>query len=842
MKKLMMACVAACAAVSAWAESALYRVRLDGGEWQMAATIADAKAIVDAAWSTVGKVEFELLADDAATWSSTIQFYQTTQVAKDIVIRSCSDGSACYRLTRTAATARFSLTSANGKADQRIRFENIIIDGGAVWTNPEVPWDATCTGVGAGYVFDIGGSVGNYVILGKGTTVENCTFNANGVINVSGGKLFRIENGATVQSCRGGSNSICVRMSGGAIEIDGGIFCNNYSKWDTLWLCAPTIKDAIVANNYIGTATTRFAVTLNNKDSDKVKVLGSTVIRDNFYRNSSTGALALQNVGCDVELAGDLTENARIGVFTGGGVVDAQFGISDSTEFAGANRLRWDGNAGGVCRVGAITPDGKLVWADGEPDEIVYEANDCEAFADGDSYGISVNVSAPKKHEITYSTTQSGPYVAEQPKFTDEGEHTVWYRITAKGCPEVSGSQKVVLNHIDLTDILYRTRVGNGAWSYWKTLQAAVGEVNKSSGADRDLQLMADDAVSLNALITLAPAGPDAAAAPTVRICSVPWAERPYRVKRLVASSGAKLQIYPQTRAAVTIVFTDIVFDGGAVWTNPDDLLDTGNTGLNPSTSGADSTVIEYTGNTQGPCLVEFGDGFVLENCTYGANGAIRYYTYSSVNGQRLRISGTATFRNNRGGENSQLFRMDNNKVVAEVLGGFYTNNCSQWPLMTVGEGAVVSNVHMAGNYIRDFARPSFQIGGTVLLTGAPYIRDNIYTNSNPGAFAYACGTERNLKVCPESAFYVAMGSGFCREANVGITGFSANGNRIKMRPGDKFGSVGDGANERTAKCFHYDYVKGLDDPIKKPMIGTVDGEGNLVWGFEKKGLMLLVW
>ncbi|MBQ4068641.1 MAG: hypothetical protein IJC76_05270 [Lachnospiraceae bacterium] len=87
-----------------------------------------------------------------------------------------------------------------------------------------------------------------------------------------------------------------------------------------------------------------------------------------------------------------------------------------------------------------------------EKDTIIYTATGYEDEYDGESHGISVNVTEPEDATISYSTDEGNnkEYSAINPTFTDIGSYTVYYKIEKENYNAVEGNKTVKINKREL--------------------------------------------------------------------------------------------------------------------------------------------------------------------------------------------------------------------------------------------------------------------------------------------------------------------------------------------------------------------------------------------------------
>ena len=76
-------------------------------------------------------------------------------------------------------------------------------------------------------------------------------------------------------------------------------------------------------------------------------------------------------------------------------------------------------------------------------------ATDYGGVYDGQPHGITVN--APEGATVTYSETENGVYGATNPAYKDAGEYVVYYKVTADGATEETGSAKVSIAQKEIT-------------------------------------------------------------------------------------------------------------------------------------------------------------------------------------------------------------------------------------------------------------------------------------------------------------------------------------------------------------------------------------------------------
>ena len=81
---------------------------------------------------------------------------------------------------------------------------------------------------------------------------------------------------------------------------------------------------------------------------------------------------------------------------------------------------------------------------------ILYTATDYSTTYDGQPHSISVSVTNPEGTDVTYST-DGVTYGSDNPSFSNEGTHTVYYRITKDNYTTIEGSKTVTINKKPVT-------------------------------------------------------------------------------------------------------------------------------------------------------------------------------------------------------------------------------------------------------------------------------------------------------------------------------------------------------------------------------------------------------
>ena len=97
-----------------------------------------------------------------------------------------------------------------------------------------------------------------------------------------------------------------------------------------------------------------------------------------------------------------------------------------------------------------------------EPGTITASATGYEGTYDGQSHGITVNVSEPASgYTIMYGTSEGDYNIPYSPGYIGVGTYTVFYKVTAPRCTPVTGSETVVINEPAGTRVTWDSSVVN---------------------------------------------------------------------------------------------------------------------------------------------------------------------------------------------------------------------------------------------------------------------------------------------------------------------------------------------------------------------------------------------
>ena len=224
------------------------------------------------------------------------------------------------------------------------------------------------------------------------------------------------------------------------IESDGGVYdktpeAENIFRW-TIPESALTNYNAVYCQGY-DTITDNITGTikLKNKAATPVTITGT----DSSI--SYTGATI------DVSKYFSIDTNAGTATYTlVGGTGEGM--LSDKTltvTHTGTFKIKVSTAANGIYAAGE-----KTVTLTVDNGTILYTATDSSTTYDGQPHSISVSVTNPEGTDVTYST-DGVTYGSDNPSFSNEGTHTVYYRITKDNYITVEASKTVTINKKPVT-------------------------------------------------------------------------------------------------------------------------------------------------------------------------------------------------------------------------------------------------------------------------------------------------------------------------------------------------------------------------------------------------------
>ena len=224
------------------------------------------------------------------------------------------------------------------------------------------------------------------------------------------------------------------------IESNGGVYdktpgAENTFRW-TIPESALTNYNAVYCQGY-DTITDNITGTikLKNKAATPVTITGT----DSSI--SYTGATI------DVSKYFSIDTNAGTATYTlVGGTGEGM--LSDKTltvTHTGTFKIKVSTAANGIYAAGE-----KTVTLTVDNGTILYTATDSSTTYDGQPHSISVSVTNPEGTDVTYST-DGVTYGSDNPSFSNEGTHTVYYRITKDNYITVEASKTVTINKKPVT-------------------------------------------------------------------------------------------------------------------------------------------------------------------------------------------------------------------------------------------------------------------------------------------------------------------------------------------------------------------------------------------------------
>ena len=228
------------------------------------------------------------------------------------------------------------------------------------------------------------------------------------------------------------------------IVSNGGVYDNtpgaeNTFRW-TIPKSALTNYNAVYCQGY-GTSTGNITGTikLKNKAATSVAITGTD------------SSIAYTGATVDVSQYFSIDTNAGTATYTlvtgtNGGTGEGT--LSDKTLtviHTGTFKIKVSTAANGIYAAGE-----KTVTLTVDNGTILYTATDYSTTYDGQPHSISVSVANPEGTAATYST-DGVTYVSDNPSFSNEGTHTVYYRITKDNYTTIEGSKTVTINKKSVT-------------------------------------------------------------------------------------------------------------------------------------------------------------------------------------------------------------------------------------------------------------------------------------------------------------------------------------------------------------------------------------------------------
>ena len=228
------------------------------------------------------------------------------------------------------------------------------------------------------------------------------------------------------------------------IESDGGVYdktpeAENTFRW-TIPESALTNYNAADCHGYdISTGNITGTITVKNKAATPVAITGTD------------SSIVYTGATVDVSQYFSIDNNAGAATYTlvtgtNGGTGEGT--LSDTTltvTHTGTFKIKVSTAANGIFAAGE-----KTVTLTVDNGTILYTATDYSTTYDGQPHSISVSVTNPEGTDVTYST-DGVTYGSDNPSFSNEGTHTVYYRITKDNYTTVEASKTVTINKKPVT-------------------------------------------------------------------------------------------------------------------------------------------------------------------------------------------------------------------------------------------------------------------------------------------------------------------------------------------------------------------------------------------------------
>ena len=228
------------------------------------------------------------------------------------------------------------------------------------------------------------------------------------------------------------------------IVSNGGVYDNtpgaeNTFRW-TIPASALTNYNAANCQGYdTSTGNITGTIKLKNKAATPVTITGTD------------SSIAYTGATVDVSQYFSIDTNAGTATYTlvtgtNGGTGEGT--LSDKTltvTHTGTFKIKVSTVANGIYAAGE-----KTVTLTVDNGTILYTATDYSTTYDGQPHSISVSVANPEGTAATYST-DGVTYGSDNPSFSNEGTHTVYYRITKDNYTTIEGSKTVTINKKSVT-------------------------------------------------------------------------------------------------------------------------------------------------------------------------------------------------------------------------------------------------------------------------------------------------------------------------------------------------------------------------------------------------------
>ncbi|WP_444240430.1 bacterial Ig-like domain-containing protein [Eshraghiella crossota] len=228
------------------------------------------------------------------------------------------------------------------------------------------------------------------------------------------------------------------------IVSNGGVYDNTPGAENTFRWTIPRFAlinyNAVYCQGYdTSTGNITGTIKLKNKAATSVAITGT----DSSISYTGATVDVSQYFSIDTN-AGTATYTLVTG--TNGGTGEGT--LSDKTltvTHTGTFKIKVSTAANGIYAAGE-----KTVTLTVDNGTILYTATDSSTTYDGQPHSISVSVANPEGTAATYST-DGVTYGSDNPSFSNEGTHTVYYRITKDNYTTIEGSKTVTINKKPVT-------------------------------------------------------------------------------------------------------------------------------------------------------------------------------------------------------------------------------------------------------------------------------------------------------------------------------------------------------------------------------------------------------
>ena len=731
-----------------------------------------------------------------------------------LTIRS-ADASSVRTLTRTSADAL--ITVAGGKSVVgELRFEDIVIDGGAKWTVDAFDGAQEEGGVSGEFYHaarnDVSGYTIHWLVIGTGATLRNICNTSGDVLYGHAGCCFRIEEDGTIENCRATGVLVNNSWASGAFQMTGGLITGCVAKT----LVSASGDGSRAVSFMTGGCVSGNRVSNGSEGGFRISVpfefSGASVVYDNTYNGQQFNVRPASASATRIKAAGDFSRTAKIGVTLGscGGdasTVGSQFGVANATGCSGVGAFRRDAlqtvDNEQVQLVGAYGEGGEtLVWAVETP--LDYD------IAHADVTGVEpVYLRAddqPIRPEPTVVLNDFELVKGEEYELSYEGDDGVGMAsVTVTGIGDYHGSVTVPY---EIREYGHDVRVsvdGGATWADCGDFDAALAAVVAAgTGIDAFIELKND--VTWASAFTLTDVN--------LTVRTMPGADAVRTIS--VTDAAALLTFIGGKTVDRTLRFEDVTLDGGAVWSHPEIRTSTDNAGI------ACGRLVHADNNGSSSYIyVEFGDGFTLRNCQmtddvfYGyVRSVFRFEDGMLVTGCR----GAKSVVNN--GAGSGGFCWD---------GGVASNNFTSGSALFNAAGSDPSRNYMKGGLITDNrmsvnTSPALLLSAVFAFSGDPVVSGNWYVNGGQDAW------ELNVRPASSNAANIRQGNNLSTRAKIGVT---LQGNGSDGKVGNVFGQCG------SADFIGQDAFYFSQNPVNVDIDGTVVST-NLVGSLSPE--LKLVW